>query len=507
MSSPRRPCTRSSSRLQWVLLLIIGIIVVPERITALRAAARNNKESNEVYASNPTTTESETTTSTVAVLSNSHMIPLVGVGAGSIAHQKIPLIISSSLTSPVSMRLYDTSRSSSNEALVARALVRGMKLSAKNKNAPTVKDRVIHVITKVWYTHLGYERTNLSVRESLNNLSPILTSAPAGWSVKIHVLLQWPRCRDDLHETNCQEEEDALDDHTKSMGASPLLNKEGAWKESWKALEELYQAGILESIGISNFGYSDILELLDMCSVKPHIYQGNLWNLLFDKDLIELLDANGVLFQAYNVMSTTVTEDQKNDAPNAYKILERIAASYINPDGNGNANDMNAIESSNITSSSSSFTVPSLILAWLTQRGIGSLVGTTNQTHLIENSPSYISHFPSLLSRHDADIETALTAILKKSDLNRFHYSGDDPDKGVVVTFFNAFSKTVKVFLLPETGIQVPVSSYMDQGKSHRVVANPEDVFVVYDVYGTAVKKFRVMADHGGEETFSIEEQ
>jgi hypothetical protein len=286
---------------------------------------------------------------------------------------------------------------------------------------------------------------------------------------------------------NCEEEEDALDEHTKSVGTSPLLDREGAWKDSWKALEELYEAGILESIGISNFRYADMMELLDMCNVKPHIYQGNLWNLVFDKDLVELLTSNNILFQTYNVMNSVINEH--DSTPKSFKILEKIASSYVD------------------TESNQPFSVSRLLLAWLMQRGVAVVVGTSSQEHLTDNSPANVQKFPPLLSRHETDIETAVGAVLKKIDLTDFHYSGDDPDKGVITTFYNAFSKSVKVFLLGNNGIQVPVSSYMEPGKSNRIVAQPEDVFVVYDVYGTAVKKFRVMADHGGEETFSIEEQ
>jgi len=417
-------------------------------------------------------------------LSNSRSIPLLGIGAGTIPHHKIPLIVSTSITDEYSSRLYDTSRSSSNEALVARALLRGMKQYYKLHGHSPEKVQVVHVVVKVWYTHLGYERTNLSVRESLNDLSPILTSAPEGWIVKVHALLQWARCNDEA--LNCEEEENKLDEHTKSVGASPLEAKEEAWKNSWRALEELHQAGILESIGISNFRYTDMMELLSISTVKPHFYQGNLATMLFDKDLMDLLKIHGIFFQAFNVMTAVL--EQKDAAKKAFQALEKIAKTYVTEDDEF-------------------LSVPGLLLSWLMQRRVGAIVATSDQEHLGEITLGTIQKFPTFISKHDLDIEIAVGAILKQVDITDYQFPTSDSDKGVVTTFFNSFTKPLKIFLLTETGHQVPVSTYIESGKNNRIIANPGDIFIIYDAYGTAVKKYRVLAEHGGEESFSIEEE
>lgn len=81
-------------------------------------------------------------------------------------------------------------------------------------------------------------------------------------------------------------------------------------------------------------------------------------------------------------------------------------------------------------------------------------------------------------------------------------------NQGVITTFFNGLSsKSIKLFLISSAdddtnGYPIPVTIWMDPGKSKRVLANPNDVYVAYDGHGNAIKKFWTS---GGEETFSIE--
>lgn len=48
---------------------------------------------------------------------------------------------------------------------------------------------------------------------------------------------------------------------------------EGTWRDSWRALEKLYDDGTLRAIGVSNFAPSQLEELLKFARVKPHLVQ------------------------------------------------------------------------------------------------------------------------------------------------------------------------------------------------------------------------------------------
>ena len=84
------------------------------------------------------------------------------------------------------------------------------------------------------------------------------------------MLLHWPRCNDNISWMNCLEEEDNLPQHVKDAGPPPHLHKQTAFKESWRALEDIYLGKFpnlgtnnstkITSIGVSNFELEDLFE-------------------------------------------------------------------------------------------------------------------------------------------------------------------------------------------------------------------------------------------------------
>lgn len=109
-----------------------------------------------------------------AHLSNTYELPLVGFGIGNLQHDRIHLAVEEAVKQGV--QLIDTAAASKNEHLLAKALG-GVSGGGD-----------VQVLTKVWYTHLGYERTLLSVKESAEKL---------GKTPEI-VILHWPRCNDNI---------------------------------------------------------------------------------------------------------------------------------------------------------------------------------------------------------------------------------------------------------------------------------------------------------------------
>lgn len=338
---------------------------------------------------------------------------------GNIPHNRIPYILASATLPPskkkgelnfhgeaLNYRLIDTSHTDSAlEVLVGRSLSRLSSSSSPSKNSSpsssigddSGSSNVYHVMIKIWHTHLGYERTMLSVQDSLSDILPEkkdtthnnkkglpsssskLNDSEGGPDIRIHAILQYPRCYNELFTSNsylsspnfpikytsCQEEEDALDENTKQIsGTSPLLDKENAWKRSYRALEELYHHGTIESIGISNFGPSDLEQLFDLATVGPHIYQGSLRTLLSQNEMIEMLVKHGVHYQCYDVASTIM--NGKDKAHGAYQKLERLGAKH-----NGGSSD----------ESSYGYSPVQVVLGWLVHhRGVGVIPGTTGKS-------------------------------------------------------------------------------------------------------------------------------
>ena len=76
----------------------------------------------------------------------------------------------------------------------------------------------LQVVTKIWYTHLGYGRTKLAVEEMLAGLNGCCA---------VTMLIHWPRCRDDISWMHCAEEERALPQRYKDTGLPSRGRVEG----------------------------------------------------------------------------------------------------------------------------------------------------------------------------------------------------------------------------------------------------------------------------------------
>ena len=78
----------------------------------------------------------------------------------------------------------------------------------------------------------------------------------------------------------------------------------GTWRESWRALEALYDQGRIRALGVSNFAPSQLRELLEWARVGPHLVQSWMDPLHQERALRRLCAAHGVQFQAYSSLGT-----------------------------------------------------------------------------------------------------------------------------------------------------------------------------------------------------------
>jgi len=70
--------------------------------------------------------------------------------------------------------------------------------------------------------------------------------------------------------------------------------------ESWSVLEKLYQENLLRSIGVSNYTLEHMKELVETCSVVPHVLQIELHPHYQQRDLVHWCQEQGIHVQAYS---------------------------------------------------------------------------------------------------------------------------------------------------------------------------------------------------------------
>ena len=110
-------------------------------------------------------------------------------------------------------RLVDIDGPVINKGMVADAIDAGLWGAGNG-------DDSVHIIIKVWYTHLVYDRTFLSVLESMERLCNI---EDTNRNIKVHVLLRWSRCYYNFSCMGCKGEQERLSQYMKEIGYSIYL--------------------------------------------------------------------------------------------------------------------------------------------------------------------------------------------------------------------------------------------------------------------------------------------
>ncbi len=155
-------------------------------------------------------------------LNNGIVIPMVGFGVFEIPKEMTAQCVYDAIE--CGYRLIDTAQAYYNESEVGE----GIQKAIKNLG---VKRKDIFITTKVWVTKFGYEKTKLSIEESLRKLKTDYIDL-----VLIH------QCLSDYY---------------------------GAYH----ALEDLYEEGKIKAIGISNFSAERMADIATFNRIVPAINQ------------------------------------------------------------------------------------------------------------------------------------------------------------------------------------------------------------------------------------------
>jgi diketogulonate reductase-like aldo/keto reductase len=144
-------------------------------------------------------------------------------------------------------RSIDTASMYKNEKAVGEAI-----------RASGIPREQVFVTTKVWNSEQGYDSTHQAFRSSLERLEMDYADL---------YLIHWPVV--DLY------------------------------KESYRALEELYDQGLVRAIGVSNFNIHHLEDLMGTCRIKPMVNQVELHPLLTQKKLFSFCRKEGIQLESW----------------------------------------------------------------------------------------------------------------------------------------------------------------------------------------------------------------
>ena len=231
-------------------------------------------------------------------LNNGVIMPLLGLGTYDILGNDA--ISAVSLALETGYRLIDTAQMYENEKEVGE----GIRQSGVDRND-------VFVTTKINNTRQGYDETMRSFEESMNALNIGHIDL---------LLIHWPI--------------------------------KGKRQETWKALEALYQAGMVRAIGTGNYLLPFLKERERYGNIIPAVNQIEFSPYLFLQEELDYCRSNGIVLQAY----TPLLRGQKFSDPRLIQLSKQYGK-----------------------------TPAQLILRWAVQQGISTIPKSSNPDRIREN--------------------------------------------------------------------------------------------------------------------------
>lgn len=183
-------------------------------------------------------------------LNNGTKIPGLGLGVFQIPDAETAQVVKDGIIN--GYRLIDTAQIYGNESGTGEGIRQGLAATGLTREA-------LFVTSKVWNAHLTYDQTITAFEDSLARL---------GLDYLDLYLIHWP-------------------------GAD-------AFKESWQAMEDLYKAGKIKAIGVSNFQIHHLEALLSYATVVPVLNQIELHPKLSQTELRAFGKQHDIKIQAWS---------------------------------------------------------------------------------------------------------------------------------------------------------------------------------------------------------------
>jgi len=199
----------------------------------------------------------------------------------------------------------------------------------------------IFLVSKVWNSEQGYDSTIKAFETSLKKLNTEYLDL---------YLIHWP------------------------------VN--GKYKETWKALEELYRQKRIRAIGVSNFLQHHLEDLLTEASIVPMVNQMEFHPYLVQQDLLNYCDSKNIQYEAWSpLMRGRVFK---------MDVFKEMALKYKK-------------------------TIAQLVLRWDLQKGVVTIPKSSKEQRIIDNAAIF-----------DFSISEKDMAVLDKLDKGKRF--GPDPD-------------------------------------------------------------------------------
>jgi diketogulonate reductase-like aldo/keto reductase len=208
----------------------------------------------------------------------------VGLGTYLIDPEHVPTAIHSAIEA--GYRRIDCAAVYFNENLIGDAL-------AKEFESGSITREDIFIVSKLASPFHRREHVRIALRKTLTDLRLSYVDL---------YLIHWPQAFryvaiDPSKRGYDNEDIDAGDD---GRNIDPSVSVH----ETWEAMEELVDQGLVKHIGVSNFPVSLLHELMTRCKIPPAVNQVEAHPYLQQTRLLNYCEARGVHFQAYSPLGS-----------------------------------------------------------------------------------------------------------------------------------------------------------------------------------------------------------
>jgi len=233
-------------------------------------------------------------------LNSGYSMPMVGLGTWKSKPGEVKAAVESAIDA--GYRHIDCARIYGNEPEVGAALQEKMKGGVMREN--------LFIVSKLWNNAHRKEHVRPACEKTLKDL---------GLKYLDLYLIHWP---------HGFQPGDAL--IPKREDGSVIFDEDVDPTETWAAMEELVDAGLVRSIGISNFNARQVRSILAMCRIKPAMNQVERHPYFDQARLKQLSDEEGIPLSAYCPLGSGDNPSRLPDDPKLLedKVLAEIAAKY-----------------------------------------------------------------------------------------------------------------------------------------------------------------------------------
>lgn len=241
-------------------------------------------------------------------LVNGTVMPRIGFGTWKINNENIGAVLSNAVDA--GFRYFDLASAYCNDVEGCQCLLQ------------TGVDRgELFISNKLWNTKRQYSKAMKAVKSTLKR---------SGLDYFDLYLIHWPA-------SECEYE-----------------NWQEVNLDTWKAMEEVYQAGMCKAIGVSNFLPHHLDILLEKAEIKPMINQIEFHPGYMQKDVLKFCGEQGILIEAWSPLGNGKGDILKNEE--LLKLSDKYQKS-----------------------------IAQICLRWCLQNGVVPITKTRSSKHMLEN--------------------------------------------------------------------------------------------------------------------------